>query len=172
MDRRKALGLFALVPAIAGTAGKASACSIAVESAATYAERLPRLAKLFEAWFARDELRFLGTFHGPRGSEDLPSEDMLRQYIAAADDPEPRRLFDTMFTRPDDYRSLQTLSAVGEYAFAAVSEQAPGGIGPDCSNMPILHLFLIEYRMGRPATLRLIESATWSGYGQVANWSM
>lgn len=172
MDRRGALGLAALIPAIAGVAGKASACSIAVDSTASYAERLPILARLFDAWFARDELAFLGTFHGPRGGDGEPSEEVLRRYIAAAEDPEPRRLYETMFTKADNYRALQTLTAVGEYVFVAVSEQEPGGIGADCSNMPTLHLFLVDYRMGTPSGLRLIESATWSGYGQAANWSL
>ncbi|TMM50061.1 hypothetical protein [Qipengyuania marisflavi] len=171
MDRRHALGLAVALPALA-TAGRAAACSIAVDSPEVYAERVPQVVKLFNSWWQRDEIGFLGALVGPRNTDGTPTEAMIRQYIAVAEDREPQRLFDTMFTEKKTYKQLVTVTAVGERVFVAASEQGAGGIGPDCSNMPILHLFLVGYEYGRPRTIRLIESEVWSGYGQASSWNL
>lgn len=166
VDRRNALAFAALVPA-ALAARPASACSIAVERPDTYAARLPEIARLFHAWFDRDELGFLGTLVGP--DADNASEDFVRRAIAAAENREPHAMFEKFFTARDNYKQIVTITAVGENGFVAVSEQMPGGIGADCSGMPTLHLFLVKFRHGRPHAIVHVESETWSGYTQAVS---
>lgn len=171
MDRRSALGLAALLPA-ALTARPASACSIAVESAETYTERLPQIARLFEAWFRRDELGFLGPLVGPLNTNGIePDEATVRRYIEIADDSGPKELFGRFFIAQNAYPRIRAMTAIGETVFVAVNEQPGGGIGPDCSGMPTLHQFLVRYRFGRPRAVEHLGSEIWSGYGQVANWA-
>ena len=173
MDRRTALCLAATLPIAGLAANRVEACSIAVGSPEEIAQRLPDISRLFRAWFERDELTFLGAFHGPRNSNGLSvSDDIMRRYIAAAEDREPARLFNSVFTDPGSSKVLQSITGIGERVMVWVSEQGAGGIGPDCSNLPILHLFLVGYEMNRPATLRLVESERWSGFGSVVNWSV
>ena len=163
MNRRNALALAALLPA-AITARPAKACSIAVEGPETYAARLPKVAKLFNAWFDRDELGFLGALVGP-GNDDA-SEDFIRRAIEAADNREPHAIYERFFASRENHKRIVTITVVGENAFVAVSEQTPGGIGPDCSGMPTLHLFLVKYRSGHPHNVVHVESETWTGYTQ------
>ena len=173
MDRRAALGLAASLPIAGLAANRAEACSIRVGSAEEIAQRLPDISRLFRTRFDRDELTFLGAFYGPRNSNGLSvSDEVMRRYIAAAGDREPARLYNSVFTDPGSSKVLQSITGIGERVMVWVSEQGAGGIGPDCSNLPILHLFLVGYEMNRPATLRLIESERWSGYGSVVNWSV
>ena len=168
MDRRRALALAALLPA-AMMARPGKACSIAIEGPETYAARLPAVARLFNAWFDRDELAFLGTLVGPHGAD--ADEDAVRRAIDTSDNREPHAIFEQFFTERDNYKALISITGVGENAFVAVSEQTPGGIGADCSGMPTLHLFLVKYRSGNPHSIVHVESETWSGYTQAMNWT-
>ena len=171
MDRRSALGLAALVPA-ALTARSASACSIGVENPETYTERLPQIARLFDAWFRRDELGFLGPLVGPQTNNGIePEEATIRRYIEMASEDGPKGLFAEHFTSDDAVRRIATMTAIGESVFVAVNEQPNGGIGSDCSGMPTLHLFLVHYRMGGPREIEHLSAQVWSGYGQVAHWA-
>ena len=163
MKRRDALALAALLPA-AMTARPAKACSIAVEGPETYAARLPKVAELFNAWFDRDELGFLRALVGPQ-NEDA-SEELTRRAIEVAENREPHAMFEKFFIEQSHFKRIVSITVVGENAFVAVSEQTPGGIGPDCSGMPTLHLFLVKYRYGNPYNIVHVESETWTGYTQ------
>ena len=165
------MGLAALVPA-ALTAKSAAACSIAVDNPEIYTERLPQLARLFDAWFRRDELGFLGPLVGPMNTNGIaPDESTIRRYIDVADDAGPKELYAQYFTSEITFRRIATMTAIGEKVFVAVNEQPAGGIGADCSGMPTLHLFLVGYQMGRPRQIGHVGSDIWSGYGQVAHWA-
>lgn len=173
MNRRAALGLAATLPIAGLAANRAEACSIVVGSPEEQARRLPDLVRLFRAWFERDELAFLGAFHGPRNSNGLSvTDDIMRRYIAAAEDREPARLFAEMFTDPNTIKLLQRIAGIGDRALVAVSEEGTQETPSPCPGVKTLHLFLVGYQINRPSSLRLIESQPWSGYGAQFDWTL
>lgn len=171
MHRRAALGL-ASAAAATFVARPVNACSLAVESPEIFGARPGKLGGLFRQWFARDELAFLGALLGPDPSVGVtPSDDFVRRAIALNPDAETKQIYRTVFTDVASFKHILAITAVGDRAFVAVSEQGVGGIGPDCSNLPVLRLFLVAYRAGRPASLALIDSGEWTGHGQIAHWN-
>lgn len=154
------------------TAKSASACSIAVDNPSQYTARLPQVARLFEAWFSRDELGFLGPLVTPINTNGIePDEPTLRRYIEIASDSDARKLFDTRFVEDAALRRVAVMTAIGDRIFVGVDEQPAGGVGSDCSGMPTLHLFLVYYEFSRPRRIEPIGEDIWTGYGQVAHWA-
>ena len=149
----------------------AQACSLAVPSPTETAQRIPKIQALFDNWFRREELPFLAQFYWSVQNRD-PDEQTLRAFARAAEDQEPNRLYAELFTDPETYKTVNAITVVDEEAFVSVTEQLPGGIGPDCSGMPTQHLFLVGFGFGRPAMrLRRIQSKTFTGFGHVSHWS-
>ncbi len=170
MNRRDALVTTGLIPAMFA-AGDAKACSLIVDGPEEFAMRLPMVSRIFDAWFARDELRFFG--HMLLASPEHRDNEMLvRAEMAESNDQVLRKLFDTMFTNGDHFQQVNSITAISDKVFVSVSEHASGGIGPDCSNLPTLHLFLLTLRQRQASSLCLIESNVWTGFEQTAHWSV
>lgn len=174
MDRRAALGLATSLP-VAFAASRADACTLAVDTPGAFAARLPVVAELFAAWFRRDELAFLDALHGPVAGEPTRRLGLLRGRAGEDDRGAVLQLYARYFDDAARHRDLITMTAIGDKVFVAVNEHAPGGLAPDCSGLPTLHLFLVGFRQqiasARLASVAHIASEPWTGHGQSAHWS-
>lgn len=174
MNRRTALGLAAALPALA-QARSSFACTLVGDRPEDFATRLPDIARLFDQWIRREEEAFLETVYGPVAGEGLDRLKVLRELASQGERPNALELYGQYFNDPARHPRLHAISAIGNHAFVAVNDQSPGGIGADCSGLPILRLFLVTFRPSqhgaRIASLAHVASETWSGHGQTAHWA-
>lgn len=172
MDRRSAIGLLSLLPA-GFASSPAAACSFAVESPETFTARLPAVAAMFRAWWTRDEAAFLDSLHGPVVGEDDDRLERLRALAARGEGTTAAELYGSFFTDPQRQPRIVTMAAVSNSIFVAVDEPSATGVGPDCSGMPVLHLFLVDVSRvsSRPSGIVHLSSGEWTGHAQTAFWS-
>ena len=177
IDRRGVLGLAAAAPLL-GMAGEAEACTYALGSHETFAARLSAAQRLFEAWFQRDALNFLGPILGPRPADgSTPSEDFVRRAISVNANQGPRELFDTMFLDREVSKRVVSLYTIGPKLIAVAREDRLLEPLTSCSDTPTMHMFMLDYTgpvagpAERPSDIELLHSGVNGAGFRSASWS-
>ena len=144
MDRRSLLALAAVLPVFASSG--ASACSPALSSPRRTGLQNQQVRKLFAVWWQRDKIQFQGIFSDTLMLDGSPMEAKLAAELRQQS-PIPDStfdIFDRFFTDEGTTSRLTMIVNTEAGVIVACSQQKlASDIQPDCSGMPLLHLFLV-----------------------------
>lgn len=171
MDRRSLLALAAVLPVFASS--DASACSPALSSPRRTGLQNQQVRKLFAAWWQRDKDQFQSIFKGTFTSDGSPmvmkpTTEIQRQ------SPIPNStfdIFDRFFSEESKISRLTMLINTEAGVIAACSEEnLATDIRPDCSGMPLLHLFLVVMSGLNARTLTHLATTATPETGKFGIW--
>ena len=166
------LALAACLPAIAGTS--AEGCSLALKSPKLTGRQNSQVIKLFESWWERkpDEFRRYFTTHLKDDGSVMESK-LARELLVL--DPLPPTyfdIFDKFFTDARKLKRVTLLVNTDAGIFLACSEtDEPFHIGPDCSGVPKLHLFLVEMSGLNPRGITHLNSTATVDVDKFSIWT-
>ena len=144
MDRRSLLALVAGLPVLASSG--ASACSPALSSPSQTGLQNQQVRRLFSAWWQRDKDKFKSVFKDALMSDGSPMEAKLAADLQGETISESAfDIFDRFFSDESKLSILKMIINTEAGVIVACSERDLAlEVKPDCSGMPLLHLFIVK----------------------------
>ena len=149
----------AFLPLLASS--PSNACSVALKGPRRSGMENSQIAKLFDAWWARNEDAFRAFFTKSLKNDGSPIEvDLAKEMLALDPIPtEAYQVFGRFFTKTNTLKQITLIVNTDAGIIVGCSENDPHAVGSgDCSDLPELHLFHVRMSGLNPRLITHISS--------------